>query len=218
MISLKNVTVEYGETIVKTRALNQVSLEIQRGEVVTIMGKSGSGKTTLLKTIGGLLKPTAGEIMIHNEDIYLKSEKERCQFRRRCMGFIYQSYDLIPELTIHENVILPLLLDRKAMDMVYLKELYDKMELSGKQKRVPAELSGGEQQRVAIVRAMVNRPELLLCDEPTGNLDQQTGERIMDAIMELNQLFSTTIIVVTHDADIAKRANRIIYISDGKVS
>lgn len=217
MISLKAVTVEYGTGAVKTCALNQVSLKIQQHEVVAVMGKSGSGKTTLLKVIGSLLRPTEGEVLFHNEEIYLKSEKDKCQFRRQSMGFIYQSYDLIPELTVQENIILPVLLDRKKTDKKYLKELCDKMELSDKQRRLPNELSGGEQQRVAIARAMINRPELLLCDEPTGNLDQETGTRIMESILELNRLFGTTILVVTHDFDIAQRANRIIHISDGKV-
>lgn len=218
MILLNNITVEYGTNEVKTCALKQVSLQIQQGEVVAIMGKSGSGKTTLLKVIGSLLKPVEGEILFYDENIYDKSEKEKCRFRRQNIGFIYQSYDLIPELTVYENIILPLLLDRKKVDINYLKELCEKMELLDKQKRLPIELSGGEQQRVSIARAMINRPELLLCDEPTGNLDQQTGERIVEAIMQLNQLFGTTILLVTHDLDVAKRANRIICISDGKVS
>ncbi len=217
MIFLENVVVEYGTAEVKTFALNSISMEIKQGEVVAVMGKSGSGKTTLLKVIGSLLKPTKGKVFIHNEEIYSKKEKEKAQFRRKRLGFVYQSYDLIPELTVQENIILPALLDRKNPDMKYLKELCDKMDLSDKQKRLPTELSGGEQQRVSIARAMINRPEILLCDEPTGNLDQQTGMMILDTILELNRLYDTTILLVTHDFDVAQKANRVIHIFDGKV-
>ena len=217
MLSLNNVGKQYllGKSAVDV--LKGVNFSIKAGEFVSIMGKSGSGKTTLLKIIGCLLAPTEGNIQIDNHDIYAQKEKEQAKMRRELIGFVYQSFDLIPELTAYENIILPLLLAKKKVDKTKIESLCDTLGLADKTNHYSIELSGGQQQRVAIARAIVHNPKLLLLDEPTGNLDQETAHQILDLIVKINQEMKTTILLVTHDTDVSKLANRCINIANGIV-
>ncbi|MDY6984996.1 MAG: ABC transporter ATP-binding protein [Candidatus Thermoplasmatota archaeon] len=214
MISLSNVTKMYGEKI-KVLALNNVSLQVDRGEFVSIMGPSGSGKTTLLNIIGCLDKPTEGKYILDGKEIDRLSRSELSELRGREMGFVFQSFNLIPTLTALENVELPLYLTDRPDRERCLKLLND-VRLSGLEGRRPDELSAGQQQRVAIARALANNPEIILGDEITGNMDSKTGEEIMDLLKELNRGEDKTIIIVTHNASMAY--GRIVRIEDGRIN
>lgn len=179
------------------------NLEVNAGETLAIMGKSGSGKTTLLKMLGGIVKPDSGTVIFDGEDIFSKSEKERCRLRREKIGFVFQNYELVPEFNIRENIVFPLLLDGKTADKEYLNGLLDELELTDKIRRYPDELSGGEQQRAAIARALIAKPQLLLCDELTGNLDESTSRQVMYMLKKIHEKYKTAIIIVTHDKDTA---------------
>ncbi len=204
-----------GETLVK--ALDDVSFTVEKGDFVAIVGASGSGKSTLLHLLGGVDRPTSGKIYVRGEDIYSLSEDRLAIFRRREVGLIYQFYNLIPTLNVTENITLPILLDGKVPDEKYLNELVDILGLKNRVGHLPNQLSGGQQQRVSIGRALMNRPCLLLADEPTGNLDSKASKDIVDLLKLSNQKYNQTIIMITHDYNIAMSANRIITIDDGKI-
>lgn len=204
-----------GETLVK--ALDDVNFTVEKGDFVAIVGASGSGKSTLLHLLGGVDKPTSGKIYVGGEDVYSLSEDKLAIFRRREVGLIYQFYNLIPTLNVVENITLPILLDGKTPDLKYLNELIDIIGLKNRVSHLPNQLSGGQQQRVSIGRALMNRPCLLLADEPTGNLDSKASKDIVDLLKLSNQKYNQTIIMITHDYNIAMNANRIITIDDGKI-
>ncbi len=204
-----------GETLVK--ALDGINFKVEKGEFVAIVGASGSGKSTLLHLLGGVDRPTSGKIIIDGEDVYSLNETNLAIFRRRQVGLIYQFYNLIPILNVTENVTLPILLDGKTPDEEYLKELIDTLGLENRVKHLPNELSGGQQQRVSIGRALMNRPALLLADEPTGNLDSKSSKDIIELLKLSNQKYKQTIIMITHDHNLALNADRIITIDDGKI-
>ncbi|MCC0648069.1 ABC transporter ATP-binding protein [Clostridioides sp. ZZV15-6598] len=205
-----------GESLVK--ALDDVNLEINEGEFVAIIGKSGSGKSTLLHMIGGLDIPTSGKVYIDNKNIFTLKEEELAVFRRRKIGFIFQSYNLIPSLNVWENVVLPIGLDGRAVDEQFIKDLLKSLGLENKHDVLPNTLSGGQQQRVAIARALATRPAIILADEPTGNLDSKTSDEVMSILKSMSKKYSQTLVMITHDDSIAQMADRVIFIEDGKVS
>lgn len=204
-----------GETLVK--ALDNVSFSVEKGEFVAIVGASGSGKSTLLHLLGGVDRPTSGKIIIDGEDVYNLNETNLAIFRRRQVGLIYQFYNLIPILNVKENITLPILLDGKEVDTEYLNELIETLNLENRVNHLPNELSGGQQQRVSIGRALMNHPALLLADEPTGNLDSKASRDIVELLKLSNKKYKQTIIMITHDHNLALNADRIITIDDGKI-
>lgn len=217
LLEVKNLTKTYGKGNTLVHALDDVSFEVEKGEFVAIVGSSGSGKSTLLHILGGVDRPTSGKVYVDSEDVYKLNENNLAIFRRRQVGLIYQFYNLIPILNVSENITLPILLDGKKVDEKYLDELINTLGLSKRVKHLPNELSGGEQQRVSIARALMNRPALLLADEPTGNLDSKNSREIIELLKLSNKLYKQTIIMITHDVNLALMANRIITISDGKI-
>jgi len=196
-------------------ALNKVNLTIEKGELVAIMGDSGSGKSTLLHMLGGVDKPTGGQVLIQDVDITSLSEKDMAIFRRRNIGIIYQSFNLIPNITVEKNILLPLLLDQRKPDQAFFEEIIQTLGIEDKMKRFPSQLSGGEQQRVAIARSLVTRPAVILADEPTGNLDRKNTEEITSLFRLVNQRFQATILLVTHDEKVALSCKRILFMVDG---
>lgn len=219
MIILKNVTKTYPMGESQVAALSSVSTQIQDGDLLAVMGPSGSGKSTLLYTIGGLLTPTQGEVTVNGTSIYKLNSQERAKFRRENIGFIFQTFELMSYLTALENVILPLYLSRvpPSAQEERANEALARVGLAARASHKPTELSGGEQQRVAIARGIVNNPRIILADEPTGNLDQKTGEEIIQLLSELNKKDGLTVIMVTHDISKANRANRLLEMIDGRV-
>lgn len=217
ILKVEHLSKTYGKGETLVRALDDVSFSVERGEFVAIVGASGSGKSTLLHLLGGVDKPTSGKIIIDGEDIYKLNETNLAIFRRRQVGLIYQFYNLIPILNVTENITLPILLDNKKVDNVYLNELIDILELKDRIKHLPNELSGGQQQRVSVGRALMNRPALLLADEPTGNLDSKASKDIIELLKLSNKKYKQTIIMITHDHNLALNADRIITIDDGKI-
>ncbi len=217
ILEVKNLSKIYGEKDTKTVAVDNVSFEVEKGEFVAIIGASGSGKSTLLHMIGGVDKPTSGNIEINGVDVYSLSEEKQAQFRRREVALIYQFYNLIPVLNVEENMTLPIDLDKKQVDKQKLEELIQKLGLQDRRKNLPNELSGGQQQRVAIGRSLLQEPKILLADEPTGNLDSQNSKEIIELLKKSNKEYNQTIILVTHDENIAKEADRVITIQDGKI-
>lgn len=213
------------ENLVKTyknggqviKAVDNLSFSVDKGDFVAIVGASGSGKSTLLHLLGGVDRPSSGKVFIDGIDIYGMNNDALAIFRRRQVGLIYQFYNLIPILNVEENITLPLLLDKKEVDKNYLNEVLDTLNLSNRRKHLPNELSGGQQQRVSIGRAIINNPALVLADEPTGNLDSKASDEIIALLKKSNQKYNQTIIVITHDLDIAAEANRVITIEDGKI-
>lgn len=208
---------EIGNT--KTRVLNDISLRVMQGEFVSIMGESGSGKSTLLYILGGLDTPTSGSVHLHGIDISTCSDDKMSALRRKHIGFIFQFYNLIPNLNVEENIMLPLLLDGKNIRSYrkQLSHILNVVGLTDRRKHTPRELSGGQQQRVAIARALISNPEILFADEPTGNLDSKTGAEIMDLLQSINENSNQTIIMVTHSKDAANSSHRIIHVKDGKL-
>jgi len=219
MIMIEEVTKVYEMGSSQVRALDDVNLKVEERDFLAVMGPSGSGKSTLLYTVGGLLTPTKGEVTVNGTSIYQLTSQERTKFRRENIGFIFQTFELLPYLTALENVMLPLYLSGASSieQEDRAKEALDKVGLAKRAFHKPTELSGGEQQRVAIARGVVNNPTILLADEPTGNLDQKTGNAIMQLLCKLHENDKLTIIVVTHDPAIAERANRMIEMIDGHV-
>lgn len=216
IVNTVGLTKIYGRGENKVEALKSVDLSIKQGEFVAIVGPSGSGKSTLLHLIGGVDRPTSGKVMVDGEDVYSLSESKLAIFRRRKVGFIFQSYNLIPVLTAEENVMLPLLLDRREVDKAYLSDLLKLLGLEARKRHLPSELSGGQQQRVSIGRALAYKPSIILADEPTGNLDSKSGTDVMRILRQLHSE-GRTVILITHDNHIAETAERIVRISDGKI-
>ncbi|MCI5879166.1 MAG: ABC transporter ATP-binding protein [Bacillales bacterium] len=217
ILKVKNLCKNYGKGNTLVKALDNVSFSVEKGEFVAIVGSSGSGKSTLMHLLGGVDKPTSGEIIIDGENIYKLNENNLAIFRRRQVGLIYQFYNLIPILNVEENITLPILLDSRKPDEKYLKEIIETLGLKSRVKHLPNELSGGQQQRVSIGRALMNRPALLLADEPTGNLDSKASNDIIELLKLSNQKYKQTIIMITHDHKLALNADRIITIEDGKI-
>ena len=217
ILKVKNLCKNYGKGNTLVKALDNVSFSVEKGEFVAIVGSSGSGKSTLMHLLGGVDKPTSGEIIIDGENIYKLNENNLAIFRRRQVGLIYQFYNLIPILNVEENITLPILLDSRKPDEKYLKEIIETLRLKSRVKHLPNELSGGQQQRVSIGRALMNRPALLLADEPTGNLDSKASNDIIELLKLSNQKYKQTIIMITHDHKLALNADRIITIEDGKI-
>ncbi|EQI58241.1 ABC transporter family protein [Clostridioides difficile Y307] len=214
----ENLSKHYGKGESLVRALDNVDLEINEGEFVAIIGKSGSGKSTLLHMIGGLDIPTSGKVYIDNKNIFTLKEEELAVFRRRKIGFIFQSYNLIPSLNVWENVVLPIGLDGREVDEPFIKELLKSLGLENKHDVLPNTLSGGQQQRGAIARALATRPAIILADEPTGNLDSKTSDEVMSILKSMSKKYSQTLVMITHDDSIAQMADRVIFIEDGRVS
>ena len=204
-----------GETLVK--ALDDVSLQVERGEFVSIIGTSGSGKSTLLHMLGGLDNPTSGNVIIDDKDISGLKGDELCIFRRRKIGFIFQSFNLVPSICVYENIILPIRLDGKKVDTEFVKNVIDTLGLSNKLDRIPSKLSGGQQQRVAIARALASKPAIILADEPTGNLDSRTSQDVLGLLGATGKKFRQTIVMITHNDEIAQMADRTIRIEDGHI-
>ena len=218
ILKVKNLCKNYGKGNTLVKALDNISFSVEKGEFVAIVGASGSGKSTLLHLLGGVDHPTSGEIIIDGENIYKLNENNLAIFRRRQVGLIYQFYNLIPILNVEENITLPILLDGRTPDKAYLKELIDILGLKNRINHLPNELSGGQQQRVSIGRALMNRPALLLADEPTGNLDPEKSIEIMKVLEEINNTTGTTIIMATHDKDIVnKMKKRVITLKEGRL-
>ena len=216
-ISVENLTKIYGSGDAQVKALDGVTTSFENGEFVAVIGASGSGKTTLLHMIGGLDSPTGGTVKFDNTDIYALGDKGLSEIRRKKCGFVFQFFNLIPELTARENIILPILLDNGKVDDSYIGELSEMLGISDRLTHFPSQMSGGQQQRAAIARAMANDPQILLCDEPTGNLDEKSGEAVIELLRETQRKFGKTVIIITHDNKIAARADRIIRISDGRI-
>ena len=207
----------YGKEPNITRALNGVNFTVKQGEFVAIVGTSGSGKSTLLNMMGGLDTPTSGRVIVRGEDLSEKSAEELTIFRRRNIGFIFQNYNLVPNLHVHENIVLPVELDGDTVDKRFLKEIVHLLALDGKLKSMPNILSGGQQQRVAIARALITKPAIILADEPTGNLDSRTSSDVMGLLKRTSTEFNQTIVMITHNSEIAQLADRIVRIEDGKI-
>ena len=217
ILEVKNLTKTYGKGDSLVKAVDDVSFKVEEGEFVAIIGASGSGKSTLLHMIGGVDNATSGEIIVDGENIAKYNADKLAIYRREKVGIIYQFYNLIPVLTVSENITLPVDLANKKPDQEYLKELIDTLGLKERANHLPNQLSGGQQQRVAIGRALFNHPKLILADEPTGNLDKKSGDEIVKLLKTANEKYHQTIILVTHDLNIAEKANRIITVEDGKI-
>ena len=217
ILEVKDLTKIYGNDENQFVALDHVSFTVEKGEFIAIVGSSGSGKSTLLHLIGGVDKPTSGEVIVNGQNVYKKNENELAIFRRREVGLIYQFYNLIPILTVEENMTLPVLLDNKQVNQERLDELLRILDLKSREKHLPRELSGGQQQRVSIGRALMNAPSLVLADEPTGNLDSKNSKEIIDLLKLTQKRYKQTLIMITHDESIAMQADRIIVIEDGKI-
>ena len=216
ILRVENLCKTYGKNETLVKALDGISFSVDKGEFVAIVGASGSGKSTLLHILGGVDRPTSGKVLVDNKDVFKLNETNLAVFRRRQVGLIYQFYNLIPILNVEENITLPLLLDGKQPDNRYLEELISTLGLRGRVKHLPNELSGGQQQRVSIGRALMNRPAVLLADEPTGNLDSKASREIIELLKLSNKKYEQTIIMITHDNSLALNADRIITIDDGK--
>ncbi|AAO36345.1 ABC transporter ATP-binding protein [Clostridium tetani] len=217
ILKVENLSKIYGEGNNRVEALRNVSFAIERGEFVAIVGASGSGKSTLLHMIGGLDKPTSGKVYIDGEDIYKLKEDNLAIFRRRNVGFVFQFFNLIPVLNVEENISLPALLDKDKIDKAYLKEVVEMLGLKERITHLPSELSGGQQQRVSIGRALINKPSIILADEPTGNLDSKNSKEVIELLKYSSKKYNQTLIIITHDMNIAEQADRVINIVDGEI-
>lgn len=217
ILSVKNLSKIYGNSDNQVIALDNVSFDVEAGEFIAIIGASGSGKSTLLHLIGGVDHPTSGKVIINNTDIYSLNETKLAVFRRNEIGLIYQFYNLIPVLNVKENITLPLELAHQKVDQTQLLNLVKQLGLSNRLDHLPNQLSGGQQQRVSIARALINQPSIVLADEPTGNLDSKNSDEIIALLKEANEKYHQTIIIITHDDNIAKIAQRVITIKDGKI-
>jgi ABC transporter, ATP-binding protein len=217
ILKIENLKKVYGSGETEVKALDDISFQVEEGEFIAIIGPSGSGKSTLLHSIAGLEKPTSGKVYFYDKDIYKMSKKELTILRRQKIGIIYQFYNLIPTLNVEENITLPIELDRKKIDTKKLDEIIKFLGLEKRKKHLPNELSGGQQQKVAIGRALMINPTIILADEPTGNLDSKSSEEIMKVLKKANKDYKQTIIMITHNLEIAKLADRIIKIEDGRI-
>ena len=217
LLKLDNLCKFYGEDETLVKAVDTVNLTVKEGEFIAILGASGSGKSTLLHMIGCVDEPTIGHVYLNGEDIYALNDSKQSKLRRESISIVYQFYNLIPTLNVVENITLPLDLSRKKVDQEYLDELLKLLKLEDRKKHLPNELSGGEQQRVAIGRALIARPNIILADEPTGNLDSKNSLEVMNILKRANEIYKQTIIMVTHDEELAKFAGRIITMKDGNI-
>lgn len=208
----------YGEVCNQVKAVQNTEIEIRRGEFVAIIGKSGSGKSTLLHLLGGLDYPTSGKVYIKGKDIFAMSEDELAVFRRQKIGFVFQAFNLVSSINVYENVVLPLGLDGKEPDEDYVNDILKTLGIEDKIENLPSALSGGQQQRVAIARALASKPDLILADEPTGNLDTKTGEEVIALLKLSAEKYGQTLVIITHNEEIAQLADRILAIEDGKVA
>ena len=218
ILRVENLTKVYGKDENEVRALDGVSFSVNKGEFVAIIGPSGSGKSTLLHILGGVDRPTEGKVFMDGKDVYAQNEAQLAIFRRRQVGLIYQFYNLIPVLNVTENITLPVLMDGQSVNEDRLEELLNILKLKGRENHLPNELSGGQQQRVSIGRALMNAPAVVLADEPTGNLDSKNSQEIMELLKVSNEKYNQTLIVITHDENIALQADRIIAVEDGKIT
>lgn len=218
ILSAENIHKTYGKGDLAVEALKDCNLEIEEGVFYAIIGKSGSGKSTLLHILGGLDKPTDGKLYLEGESVFDLKDKELAILRRRRIGFVFQSFNLLQEHTVVENILMPIYLDNKDPDMEHFNDVIDTLGIEDKLNYYPDELSGGERQRVAIARALVSKPAIVLADEPTGNLDENTGNEVLNLMRESAEKFGQTIILVTHDMDIAREADRIVTIANGRIT
>ena len=215
LLEVRDVSKTYGRGEAAVHALKQATFSVPKGEFVAVVGESGSGKSTLLNLIGALDTPTSGKVLIDGKDIFSMKDSSLTVFRRRNIGFIFQSFHLIPELTVEQNIIFPVLLDYQKPNNKYLEELLAVLNLEGRRHHLPSQLSGGQQQRVAIGRALITRPALILADEPTGNLDTQNTSEVIALLKEASRKYEQTIVMITHSKSIAQAADRILQVSDG---
>lgn len=217
ILRVENLCKAYGKSENEVRALDNVSFSVNKGEFIAIIGPSGSGKSTLLHILGGVDKPSGGKVFMDGNDVYAQNDEQLAIFRRRQVGLIYQFYNLIPVLIVIENMTLPVLMDGQKVNNDRLNELLNTLKLKGRENHLPNQLSGGQQQRVSIGRALMNAPSVVLADEPTGNLDSKNSQEIMELLKMSNQKYNQTLVIITHDENIALQADRIIAIEDGKV-
>jgi len=217
ILRVENLCKTYGKGENEVKALDHVSFSVNKGEFIAIIGPSGSGKSTLLHILGGVDKPTSGKVYMDGCDVYAQNEEQLAIFRRRQVGLIYQFYNLIPVLDVTENITLPVLMDGQKVNQKRLNELLTTLKLKGREKHLPNQLSGGQQQRVSIGRALMNAPAVVLADEPTGNLDSKNSQEIVELLKMSNQKYNQTLIIITHDENIALQADRILAIEDGKI-
>ena len=218
ILRVEELTKVYGSGDNQVRALDGVSFSVNKGDFIAIIGPSGSGKSTLLHILGGVDRPTSGKVFMDGKDVYAQNEENLAIFRRRQVGLIYQFYNLIPVLNVTENITLPVLMDGQQVNVQRLSELINTLGLNGREKHLPNELSGGQQQRVSIGRALMNAPAVVLADEPTGNLDSRNSQEIMSLLRLSNKKYDQTLIVITHDENIALQADRILAIEDGRIT
>ena len=218
ILKIENLSKVYGKDETAVKALDDVSFSVKKGEFVAIVGPSGSGKSTLLHLLGGVDRPSSGKVRVDNTDIYQLNETQLAIFRRRQIGLIYQFYNLIPILTVEENITLPVLLDEHKVDQKQFNDVVSILGLNNHLSHLPNQLSGGQQQRVSIGRALISNPAIMLADEPTGNLDSKNSEEIMELLKMFNKTFNQTLIVITHDERIALQADRVISIEDGRIA
>ncbi|BAC12315.1 ABC transporter ATP-binding protein [Oceanobacillus iheyensis HTE831] len=218
MLKIENLSKVYGKGDTAVKALDDISFSVDKGEFVAIIGPSGSGKSTLLHLLGGVDRPTEGKVFVDGTDMYELSETQLAIFRRRQIGLIYQFYNLLPILTVEENITLPLLLDSHKVDQKHFKEIVDILGLQKRIEYLPNQLSGGQQQRVSIGRAIISNPSIILADEPTGNLDSENSKEIVDLLKMFNRTYNQTLVVITHDDRIALQADRVISIEDGRIA
>lgn len=217
VLRIENLVKSYGKGESKVVALNDASFSVNKGEFVAVVGPSGSGKSTLLHLLGGVDRPTSGKVIIDSEDIYELRESKLAILRRRKIGFIFQQYNLIPVLNVRENITMPILLDYKKEDKEYTEELINILDIKERVGHLPSQLSGGQQQRVAIGRALINKPSIILADEPTGNLDSKNSKEVMELLKLSVKKYNQTLIMITHDINLAEAADRVIRIEDGKI-
>lgn len=218
ILEVENLSKVYGSGDAKIEALKGVSFSVEKGEFVAIVGESGSGKSTLLNAIGALDTPTSGKVKIDGKDVFSMKEEELAIFRRRNIGFVFQAFNLIPELNVEQNIIFPLLLDYQKPEQEYLKQLMEQLSLKERRNHLPYQLSGGQQQRVAIGRALIAHPMLILADEPTGNLDSKNGNDVVALLKQMCRSYKQTILMITHNKNIASAADRVLFVKDGILS
>lgn len=218
IVKMEHVTKIYGEGNTRVWALDDVNLTVNKGEIVAVVGTSGSGKSTLLHVMGGVDTPNEGNVIVDGKDITRLTDEEMSVFRRRKIGFVFQAYHLIPVLTVEENIKMPILLDHRKPDRDYIDHIIEMLGLKDRRKHLPNQLSGGQQQRAAIARALANRPALILADEPTGALDSKNGNEVITLLQDSVKKLDQTLVLITHNIDLAREADRIVRITDGKIS
>ena len=218
LMQIQHLSKVYGQGENQVRAVDDISFTVEKGEFLAIIGPSGSGKSTLLHILGGVDRPTSGKVFVDGQDVYAQNEDQLAIFRRRQVGLIYQFYNLIPVLNVVENMTLPVLMDGRQVNQERLEELLDVLGLRGREKYLPNQLSGGQQQRVSIGRALMNAPAVVLADEPTGNLDRKNSQEIVELLKMSNKKYGQTLVIITHDENIALQAHRVIAIEDGRIT